>query len=475
MTEPGHGAGERLAKLRRLLPAWVIQRMEGSGRANRADSGDGSETGRRAATTRATLGDAGAEERVGAVERLGAMAHTGPGANIKIAVERRRGVDRRRQSFAAPPPRTAATPEPWLTPGRLLALVAVLVGTYAALIVVRALRNLLVMLLLSLFLSFAMEPAVQYLAQRGWRRGAATGAVFAVALLGSVAVVAAMAPLFISQVNGLVASAPQTVDELLSGLSRLPFIELEAGEDLRREVRDFANEFGDELRSLALGAASNVVSIGATAVGLILQLLAVALVTFYLVADGPKVRRALARPLPPDRQREMLAIWELAVAKTGGYIYSRVLLAVVAGLAHGLFLVVIGVPYPAPLGIWVGITSAFVPVIGAYLGGVLVLIVAALHDPIGAVWVVAFVVLYQQVENYLIAPRLQARTMDVHPALAFVSVLIGGTLLGAVGALLALPATAIIQALLSTYVRRHELIAELIAAPTAPAPPEGTT
>lgn len=168
------------------------------------------------------------------------------------------------------------------------------------------------------------------------------------------------------------------------------------------------------------------------------------------------------RPFPPDRQREMLAVWELAVAKTGGYIYSRLLLAFISAVATGLFLVVLGVPFAIPLAAWVGVTSAFVPVFGTYLGGILPVIVAVASPvPETAIWVVVFLVVYQQIENYLLAPRIQGHTMEVHPAVAFVSVLAGGYLLGAVGALLALPAAAIIQAVLSTYVSRHDLIREL--------------
>lgn len=352
--------------------------------------------------------------------------------------------------------------EPWLTPVRLLSLVGVLISAYVALGIVRALRTVLLMLLLSLFLSFAMEPAVQYLGRRGWRRGLATGAVFIGVLAVATATVAAILPALAEQVVGLVQSVPLSLDEVNALLSRLPFSpDLEASPELRDELGRFGADFGDELRGWVLGAAGNVVEIGATAVGVVFQLLTVALVTFYLVADGPRFRRVLALPLPPDRQREMLAIWELAVAKTGGYVYSRVLLAITCAVVHALFLFLIDVPYPVPLGLWVGITSAFVPVVGTYLGGILLLLVAVTHDPVDALWVTVFLVLYQQVENYLLAPRVQARTMDVHPAIAFIAVVIGGTLLGAVGALLALPATAIIQALLSTYVRRHELITEL--------------
>ncbi|MGH8929602.1 MAG: AI-2E family transporter [Egibacteraceae bacterium] len=369
-------------------------------------------------------------------------------------------------------PRTGR--EPWLTPLRLLSLVGVLLATYAALGILRALRNILLMLVVSLFLSFAMEPAVQYLGRRGWRRGPATIVVIVGLVLGIVAAFASIVPLLADQIVALVNSVPRSVDEVNQLLDRLPlpFIpDVAASPDFQVEIAQFGREFGGELRGFLLGAAGSVVDIGLSAFGVIFQLFTVALVTFYLVADGPRLRRVLARPLVAERQREMLAIWELAVAKTGGYVYSRVLLAFACAVLHALFLVVIGVPYPVPLGLWVGITSAFVPVVGTYLGGILLILVAALNEPLDALWVAIFLVSYQQVENYILAPRVQARTMDVHPAVAFVSVVIGGALLGALGALLALPATAIIQALLSTYIRRHELITELKDVPVFGDPP----
>ncbi len=361
--------------------------------------------------------------------------------------------------------------EPWLTPLRLLSLVAVILGSYAVFAMIRALRGFLLMLLVSLFLSFAMEPAVQYLGRRGWKRGLATGVVFLGLLIVLSAAFAAILPALVEQIVALVNSVPRSLDEV----SQLPFLpDLSASPELQAEIAQFGTEFGSQLRGVLLGAAGSVIDIGMSAFGAIFQLFTIALVTFYLVADGPRLRQVLARVLRPERQHEMLEIWELAVAKTGGYVYSRVLLAVVCAVLHAAFLLLIGVPYPVPLGLWVGITSAFVPVVGTYLGGILLLLVAVTTEPLNALWVTFFLVAYQQIENYLLAPRIQARTMDVHPAIAFLSVLVGGTLLGAVGALLALPATAIIQALLSTYVRRHELIAELEEVPLpseSPVPP----
>ena len=374
--------------------------------------------------------------------------------------------DTRAVATAPTPIRNRRRSDGWLTPGRLASLVAVLLTAYWTLNILRALRGLLVTLLVSVFLSFAMEPAVQFLARRGVRRGLATAGVFLGVTVAAVGLIVAMVPLFVEQVSDLIRSVPRSVGDLNVLLDRIPLIpDFELTPELNREFLAYAGDINDSLRRGVLGAASDVLGFGATALGAVFQMLTVGLITFYLVADGPRLRQTLARPFPAARQREMLAIWELAVQKTGGYIYSRVLLAVVCTIAHLVILLVLGVPFALPLALWVGITSAFVPVVGTYLGGVLLILVAVVNEPIDALWIAIFIVLYQQLENYLVAPAVQSRTMNVHPAVAFVCVLIGGTLLGAVGALLALPATAIIQALLSTYVRRHELIDELETPP----------
>jgi predicted PurR-regulated permease PerM len=105
-----------------------------------------------------------------------------------------------------------------------------------------------------------------------------------------------------------------------------------------------------------------------------------------------------------------------------------------------------------------GVLSQFVPVVGTYLGGALPLLIALLESPGKAIAVVVYVVVYQQVENYVLAPRITARTMSLHPAVSFGSAIAGGTLLGVPGALMALPAAATVQAFVSTYLRRHEVV-----------------
>jgi predicted PurR-regulated permease PerM len=170
------------------------------------------------------------------------------------------------------------------------------------------------------------------------------------------------------------------------------------------------------------------------------------------------MRRAICSRLTPARQERVLRAWEIAGDKTGGYLYSRALLALISAVFHWIVFQSVGTAAPVALALWVGIVSQFLPVVGTYLAGVLPILLTFLDSPIKAVIVLIAIVLYQQIENYLFSPRITARTMELHPAMAFGSALAGAAVLGAVGAVLALPAAAMIQALASEWGHRHPVV-----------------
>jgi predicted PurR-regulated permease PerM len=213
------------------------------------------------------------------------------------------------------------------------------------------------------------------------------------------------------------------------------------------------------MNGLAGTIGRQALGLGTTLIGTVVSGLAVLLVTFYLVADGPRLRWQLSRRLEPARQKEFLRVWELAIAKTGGYVYSRVLLAVVSAAVHVVAFQFAGLPYAIALGVWVGIVSSVIPVVGLYIAGVLPVVVALANPESASVLVVLVVItVYQQIENYLIQPRITAYSLSLHPAVAFLSVLVGAALLGPVGALLALPAAAIVAALITSYAEEHDVM-----------------
>ncbi|MFX0575907.1 AI-2E family transporter [Nocardia nepalensis] len=312
--------------------------------------------------------------------------------------------------------------------------------------------GLFVIMLVAFFVSLAMEPAVNKLAARGMPRGLATGLVF-VLLFGCVAgFSAALGTLLVETVGNVVRELPRLLNELVDWANRTFHQNFTLGQLRERLLKDT-----DVITGYAERAANNAWGLSNTILGGLVRFLMIALFSIYLTADGPKMRRAVCSLLPPRRHDTVLRAWDLAIVKTGGYLYSRAVLAVISAVAHAVFLALLGLPDAIALGIWFGVVASFVPTVGTYIAGVLPILVALTVQPIDALWILIFVVVYQQFQDYILQPRITARTVDVNPAVALLAVLAGGALLGAVGALLAIPATATVQAFLSLYVRRYEV------------------
>lgn len=309
--------------------------------------------------------------------------------------------------------------------------------------------GLLVNILLAFFAALAIEPAVDWMAARGMRRGLATGLVFLAVLAAGGVFVVLLGSLLVDQITSIGRNLPDYVDDVVLWVNHTFGTDLSVGK-LQQNVLH-----SDWLRNYVQKQAGNVWGLSATVLGGVFQVLTITLFTFYFAADGPRMRRAVCSVLPPARQAEVLRAWEIAVAKTGGYLYSRALMALISAVAHYVLFQILGIPYAPALAVWVGVVSQFVPTVGTYLAGALPMLIAFTQDPWDAVWVLGFVVVYQQFENYLLQPRITARTVDIHPAVAFGSVIVGTALLGAVGALVAIPATATLQGFLGAYVRRY--------------------
>ncbi|MFC6595649.1 AI-2E family transporter [Kitasatospora paranensis] len=339
----------------------------------------------------------------------------------------------------------------WVPRAMLLALL--LVGLFQlADWAFHQLIDLFVMLLVAFFLSLAMEPAVDRMAARGVRRGVGTFLVFIGVAVAVVGFLAALGTLLVDQVGRIAAELPHLLENLINWVNRSFHQDLSLNELQQKVLKDSGT-----VEKYAQQAAGNVWGLSSTVIGGLFQAFTVGLFTFYFTADGPRVRRTVCSLLPPAKQAEVLRAWEIALAKTGGYLYSRALLALASALAHWVMFQVVGLPYAAALAVWVGVMSQFVPTIGTYLAGALPVLVALTVRPVDGVWVLGFVIVYQQIENYLLHPRITARTVDVHPAVAFGSVIAGAALLGAVGALIAIPAAATLQGFVGTYVRRYEV------------------
>ncbi len=352
---------------------------------------------------------------------------------------------------------------PWLFRA-ILTGAAALGGLYVLGWLIAELKMLIVIVLVSFFLSFALEPAVNRMERVGIRRGVGTGIMF-LALLAAVGLFLwAIGTVLADQIGEFADDAPGYINDIEGWLEDTFDIEVDA-QGLIDEFQE-----GGAVANLATRLADNLINLGATVLQVLFQILTIALFTFYLVAEGPKLRRNICSLLPPDRQRLVLSIWNLAIDKTGGYIYSRLILAVISFLVHWLVFWLVGAPFPVPMAMWVGLISQFVPVIGTYIAGALPVIIGLLDQPSTGLAMLIAIVVYQQVENYLLQPKVTAHTMEIHVTVAFGSVIVGSLLLGAVGAVLALPAAATIQAFLASYLERHEVVQELEDAEAAQHP-----
>ncbi|MFD5234463.1 AI-2E family transporter [Streptomyces qaidamensis] len=338
----------------------------------------------------------------------------------------------------------------WLPRAMVLALALVAVfqlGSWAF----HQLTGLLINILIAFFLALAIEPAVSWMASRGMRRGLAAFVVFIGVMVVSAGFVTLLGSVLADQIIKLIEGFPEYLDSVIN------WINTHFKTDLKRVDIQEGLLRSDWLRNYVQNSATGVLDVSAQVIGGLFQLLTIALFSFYFAADGPRLRRAICSVLPPARQAEVLRAWEIAVNKTGGYIYSRGLMALISGVAHFVLLQTLDVPYAPVLAVWVGLVSQFIPTIGTYLAGALPMLIAFTVDPWYALWVLIFVVIYQQFENYVLQPKLTSKTVDIHPAVAFGSVIAGTALLGAVGALIAIPAIATLQAFLGAYVRRYDV------------------
>ncbi|MEV7433092.1 AI-2E family transporter [Streptomyces griseoviridis] len=311
------------------------------------------------------------------------------------------------------------------------------------------LTGLLINILIAFFLALAVEPAVSWMASRGLRRGLATALVFLAVMIATAGFVTLLGSMLAGQIIKIVEDFPDYLDSVINWINGHFHTELRRVDVQEGLLRS------DWLRTYVQNSATGVLDVSTQVLGGLFQLLTIALFSFYFAADGPRLRRTICSVLPPARQTEVLRAWEIAVNKTGGYIYSRGLMALISGIAHYVLLEALGVPYAPVLAVWVGLVSQFIPTIGTYLAGALPMLIAFTVDPWYALWVLIFVVVYQQFENYMLQPKLTSRTVDIHPAVAFGSVIVGTALLGAVGALIAIPAVATLQAFLGAYVKRY--------------------
>ncbi|HVC72805.1 MAG TPA: AI-2E family transporter [Mycobacteriales bacterium] len=300
-------------------------------------------------------------------------------------------------------------------------------------------RSVLVLVIVAAFLAIGLNPIVSRLERAGMRRSAAVAIVF-VGLLGFFTLFGyAVLPPVINQVSNFVDAVPHYVKDL-QGNGTIRDLDRRFGVIDKLNQYVTTGEFGTRI-------AGNVVSVTQQVAGFVLKALTILILTLYFLSSFNAIKRTAYRLVPRTRRARFSLISDEVLSRVGGYVAGAVVVALIAGVASLIWVSSLGIPYPLALALIVTLTDV-IPLIGATIGAVIVTVVAFFVSlPVGIATGIFFLV-YQQVENYLIYPRVMSRSVDVNPAAAIVGALIGGTLLGFVGALLAVPATAAIQLIL---------------------------
>ena len=308
-------------------------------------------------------------------------------------------------------------------------------------------------LIICVFLSLAMEPMVQWFIRHGWKRGPAAAASWIIVLLVSGGLVWMFGQMFVMQVSGLVDNAPR----LYEGLAR--FVDSHTSYRMPR-IADLGPLFMRNLQSSWFANfAGTALSSMESAVTFVISLLLVLFVTYYVMASGPAMRRVMCSWLRPEKQKRFLVVWTVVQGQVSSFLSSRVILGLISVACMSVYMLVMRVPYWLPLCLLYAIISQFIPMVGAGIGAILPIVVAWSNQGFrGALFLGIYIVVYQQLENNLIAPLVQQRTMSVNAAIGLLSVFVFGALFGALGMFLALPATASIQVIFDAYVKRQDLV-----------------
>ena len=347
----------------------------------------------------------------------------------------------------------------WFSLGVMATLLA-LYGLYS-------IRGILVQVLVALFITVSLEPAVHWLTERGMRRGLAVTTIFVVAFGALLGFLISVIPSLIDQGRELIEDLPGYVAELQARSGR--FRELNDRFDLTSRLEGVISSVPARIGSGVLGFTGRLF-------GALFSGLTVLVFTAYFMAALPRLRNGLVRLFPAERRVRAKQVVDLVVDKVGGYMIGNIIISIVAGVCSYVAFRLLGVPFATPLAFLVAVFD-LIPMIGATLGAVVGVLVALFTSPLWptTVLVAAFFVAYQQIENYLIAPRVLKTTVDIGAAAVLLAGLIGGTLLGLVGALMAIPVAAAFNVLLNERLAIREAAAQAeaarLASAGAPGPP----
>ncbi|MCW2726310.1 MAG: permease-like protein [Frankiales bacterium] len=319
--------------------------------------------------------------------------------------------------------------------------VALAYGLVSALI---AVRSVLILLLISAFLAIGLNPAVEALGRRGLGRGKSVAIVLLGALLFFVGFGLAVVPPIVDQAGQFVNKAPDYIQQLQNN-SRV------ADLDSRYHFLKTAKDYLSHPEKAGTSVFGGVLGVGKVVFSAFFSTLTVLILTLYFLSNLPSIKTSAYRAVPRSRRARVGLLTDEILERVGGYVGGALVIAACAGVSTFVLLLVLGVPYPVALAMLVAITD-LVPLVGATIGAAVVILVSFFVSVEVGLIAFAFYAIYQQIENYVLYPRIMKRSVDVSPAATVVAVLIGGSLLGVLGALLAIPIAAAVQLVLQEVI-----------------------
>jgi predicted PurR-regulated permease PerM len=321
-----------------------------------------------------------------------------------------------------------------------LGLLTVLAAAFA----VYTVRQVLVQVVIALFIAVSLDPAVRWLIRRGVKRSVAVTVIFVLTLLILIGFIWSLVPPLVSQGGQLASNIPDYMRKLPA--ESKTYREIAARYGLTEKITQYAAQLPGVIGGGALGFLRGLFSA-------VLNVLLVVVLTIYFMLDLPRLRRGLVRLFPRQRRPHAAQVVNVVVDKVGGYMIGNLIISLFAGVSSFICLFWIGVPFALPLAVFVALTD-LIPLVGATVGAVGCVIVALVTVNIwpGAVVVALFFLLYQQLENYLIAPRVLRNTVNLSSVAVLLAALVGGAILGVVGALMAIPVVAAGKVLMTPVV-----------------------
>jgi predicted PurR-regulated permease PerM len=333
----------------------------------------------------------------------------------------------------------------------VLAVLGIVLAVVALLQLLWLARQVITWIFIAVFLALALNPVVDWFQHRGVRQRALAAGLTYLALLGLIGLIGlAFVPTLVGEVNDLVDATPGYVEDLTAGRGPLGFLERDY--QIVERVRD-ALEGGGIGRVLGFSGTALAVTKGV--VTAVVATITIAVLTYFMLLEGPRWIDRVLSLLPAESQARWRQVGHDIYRTVGGFVTGALAIAFIAGVLSALLLSILGVPYAIALGLLVGLLD-LIPLAGATIATVLVSTIAflAADVPVGIAVLIYFVV-YQQVENHFLYPLIYSRTVQLSPLAILIAVLIGASLAGILGALVAIPVAGTIQVVLLDFLKHR--------------------